>query len=456
MRNARCDFVSLSKSSWFPIWLAQAGAYLSGLGHTTKLLDAQVSGLTRAETYQIFRDFRPDLTVIYSGRLSEDSDVEFADQLAKDGSPLLFVGPYASINPQALLTKSKFAKGVVQKEFELPLREFLDGYALNTIKNLHFRADDGTVISNELRPLYRTEILDQFPPTSPYFHQQLRIEDYKTPSELYPFIDVMSGRGCAWGRCNFCLWVQTFVNGSVYNQRSIQHFMEEFRYLRDHVSQIRGVMIQDDMLTNKRATEISEALLHEGIKLRWSCYAKPNSKLSQETLNLMAKSGCLNLHVGFESGDDEVLKNIDKGSTVEDAKVFAEMAHKAGLQIHGDFAFGHFGETRESMMRTLDLARAINPHTAQFQIMIPFKGTKFWEQLEGASAFDSNGEPSYEASGGVTSDEVRAFAKFAYRKFYFSPAYFRKILANPRDYFFNRFDQYVRALPAVTWKHWDK
>lgn len=456
MRNARCDFVSLSSSSWFPIWLGMAGSYLESRGHKTKLLDSQVLGLSHQEAFNIIDEFKPDVIAVYTGRLSEDNDIEFADQLHKDGRIVVFLGPYASIDPENVLKKAKKTSFLIKKEFDLPLEELAAGQNPKSIKNMYFKDSSGEISHIESRPLITTEILDTFPMTSKYFHEQLDIMKYKTSAELYPFIDVMSGRGCAWGKCNFCLWVQSFVPGSVYNMRSIDHFMGEFEYITKKMPMIRSVMIQDDMITHKRAIEISEGILTRGYKTNWSCYVKPNSHLSQETMHLMKKSGCLNLHVGFESGDDEVLKKMDKGSNVEQAIQLAEMAHKAGLQIHADFSMGHLGDTQESMDRTIQLAKKINPHTAQFQIMIPFRKTKFWGQLEEGKFFNQNNEPDYAIAGGPTAEEIRSKAKQAYRQFYISPSYFVKIIKNPKDYFFNRFDQYLSAIPAVTWKKWDK
>ena len=81
MRNARCDFVSLSHSSWYPIWLAEAGCYLELKGHKTLLLDAQVQNLSHQETLEKIKGFQPDLVAVYTGRLSEDNDIEFADKI---------------------------------------------------------------------------------------------------------------------------------------------------------------------------------------------------------------------------------------------------------------------------------------------------------------------------------------------------------------------------------------
>jgi anaerobic magnesium-protoporphyrin IX monomethyl ester cyclase len=461
MRNARCDFVSLSHSSWYPIWLGEAGCYLELKGHETRLLDAQINGLTHQQTLDEIKAFDADLVAIYTGRMSEDNDINFADKIAETGRAVVFIGPYTSIDPKKVLEKSKHVKLAIKKEFDLPLEELASG--ADPKKTPNFFVKDlatGEIKSTEARPLIQTETLDQFPLTSEYFHRQLDIFRYKTPSELYPFMDVMSGRGCAWGRCNFCLWVQSFIvedkPGAVYNIRSIDRFIEEFDYIHNFMPEIKSVMIQDDMLTNKRAVEISTAILERGYKIRWSCYAKPNSKMGVETFKLMRKSGCLNLHVGFESGDPQVLENIDKGATVEDSKTFARDAHSAGLNIHGDFAMGHLGDTSESMQRTINLAKEINPHTAQFQIMIPFKNTTYWRQLDELNAWSENGEPSFEKSGGATSEEIRQTAKSGYRQFYISPSYLKKIMRHPLDYFFNRFDEYIHAIPAVTWRRWMK
>ena len=461
MRNARCDFVSLSHSNWYPIWLGEAGCYLELKGHKTLLLDAQVQGLSHPQTLEKIKEFKPDLVAIFTGRLSEDNDINFGDQVAKQGYPSIFVGPYTSIDPVAVLKKSRRVSLAIKKEFELPLEELSSGGDPLKTPNVYFKElKSGEITCGESRPLLQREQLDQFPLTTEYFHRQLDISKYKTPSELYPFIDVMSGRGCAWGKCNFCLWVQTFVvenrPKAIYNLRSIDRFMEEFDYVVRFMPGVKSIMIQDDLLTNPRALEISNAILDRGYKIHWSCYAKPNTGLSPETLKLMRKSGCLNLHVGFESGDPEVLAKIDKGNTVEQSIEFARHAHEAGLQLHGDFALGHLGESRESMQRTIQLAKEMNPHTAQFQIMIPFKKTTFHDQLDEGGYWSENGEPSYEKIGGASADEIRLTAKSAYRQFYISLNYFRKIFSNPRDYFFNRFDEYFQAIPAITWRRWIK
>ena len=88
--------------------------------------------------------------------------------------------------------------------------------------------------------------------------------------------------------------------------------------------------------------------------------------------------------------------------------------------------------------------------------MIPFQRTKFWDQLQDDGCLTAGGEPTYEAIGGASVEEIRATAKRAYREFYLSPRYLRKVVSDPANYLFNRFDQYARAIPAIFWKRWVK
>ncbi|MFC1567063.1 B12-binding domain-containing radical SAM protein [bacterium] len=451
MRNARCDFVSLSHSNWYPLWLGFAGALLEKNGYEVKLIDAPVYNLSHDETYEQIKSFAPDTIVVYLGRLSEDNDIAFAERL-HDGlcKDIVFVGPYFSMDPKNTLSKTKYNFLGIQKEFEYPLLEYLNGDDYKNIKNFLYKQDD-TVAANELRPYLKTEELDNIPFVSEFFYRHLDVRKYKVPSELYPYIDTMSGRGCAYGKCSFCLWVNTFIEGCRYNMRSINNIIDELEYIARNMKGVRAVMIQDDMLASKRARDIAEGILKRDIKIKWSCYMKPDKNVPYETFRAMKMSGCLNMHVGFESGDDEILRAVSKGNTVEDALIFSEKVHRAGLRIHGDFAIGFPGETKQTAQKTINLAKTINPYSAQFQIMIPFKGTPMYDYLKAKGWLDDNEMPSYPE---LSSTEIERTAKRAYMQFYFRFEYMLKILLHPFDYFFSRLDTFKAALPALFWKKW--
>lgn len=450
MRNARCDFVSLSGTQWYPIWLGFLGAFLEKKGYEIEFIDAPAAGLEMLQVSKILTSFKPDLLVVYTGRLSEESDISKTDFLVKKlHTQAIFVGPYFSINPRQTLKKSKQVSVGVMGEFEYPILEFLKGRSVSKIKNLIYKKGSRIMV-NPIRPNLTGKQLDEIPFVSKFFAEHLNLRNYKTPSEYYPFIDIMTGRGCVWGKCSYCLWVQTFIKGSRYSVRSIANLVEELKYICQNLPQVKSVMIQDDTFPDARAREFSQALIKNKIKILWSCYARAN--LSYKTMTLMKKAGCLNLHVGFESACDKILKNIDKGLNKKTMEKFALDARKAGVAIHGDFALGFPGESRQSLRATIDWAKKLKPDTAQFQLMIPFHGTKFYNDLKKAGNLKNN-EPNFK---NLSASEVRAAAKQAYREFYFSWHYIKRILRHPVQHFILRFDTYIRAIPAMFWSRWIK
>jgi anaerobic magnesium-protoporphyrin IX monomethyl ester cyclase len=450
MRNARCDFVSLSATQWYPILLGYCGAYLEGQRHEVKLIDAPAQYLDHKTAASVIMDYRPDLIVLYTGFMSEKNDLEFTDPLVeKLKCEAVITGPYASIDPEGTLFRARVIDKLITGEFEHPVGELAAGKRPQDIKNLLFK-EGGRIKRNPERDYLNTGELDAIPFVSRFFKTHLKIYDYKTPSEFYPFIDIMTGRGCKWGLCTYCLWVHVYVKGRTYNLRSINNVMEELRFMERDMTDVRSVMVQDDTFTANRAREFCEAKMEADIKLPWSCYARAD--IRYEDLKLMKKAGCRNLHVGYESGSDRILSLIAKGLTAERMNIFTRDAKRAGLRVHGDFAIGFPGETKREAMETIRWAHRLNPDTAQFQLMIPFPGTPFYKYMKEMGWLNVYGQPDMP---NFTNEEIRAMAKMAYRKFYLSPRYLCKCLRDPREHFFNRLKTIKRAVPAMFWKNWE-
>lgn len=443
MRNARCDFVSLSGTQWYPLLLGYCGAWLEKCGHDVKLVDAPTYRLDHKTTEKIIIDYNPDWLVVYTGRISEDNDIAIADKLTETiGCETVIVGPYASILPWKTLGKTQFVKRLITGEFEIPAQEIIEGGKNSEIPNLVYK-EGNEIIQNPERPYLNTEQLDRIPFVSRFFKKHLDIYKYKTISEPYPFMDIMTGRGCKWGHCTYCLWVHSYIKGPVYNCRSIDNVIEELKFISSNIPEIKSVMLQDDTLTEERAREFCEAKLKVDVKLKWSCYVRGN--MSHDVLKLMKKANCLNLHVGFESADQGILKRIKKGVTKDRMTQFVSDVKKAELKIHGDFAIGFPGETRESIKKTVEWACQIRPHTAQFQLMIPFPGTPFYDELK-AKGRIKNGAPNYP---GLSMEELEEMAKKAYKKFYLSPSFLKQIIKHPYELFLSRIGIYYNAILAI-------
>lgn len=446
MRNARCDFVSLSGTQWFPILLGYLGAFLESKGCEVKMIDAPAYNYSFRKVEDIFIDYKPDFLIIYPGDKSKDSDIEFTNYLlSKYNVPSIFVGPYYCMDSSYFLKKSRYVLLGVEGEFEYPVWEWIQGKKPAEIRNLIFK--NGSDISrNTLRPYLSGSDLDTIPFVSGFFNRHLDFRHYRTPSEPHPFVDIMTGRGCSWGLCTFCLWANTYIKGRVYNKRSIANVIEEFEFIEKGMKFVRSVMIQDDTFDRERIMEFCNEKLRKDIKISWSCYTRAD--LDLETLRLMKKANCLNLHVGFESANNEVLRNIRKGLSKERMGEFTRQAKKARLKIHGDFLIGLPGDTEDDIRGLIDWSRALRPDTAQFQIFIPFKGTPIYEELIAQNLL-SCGKIDYP---GLPSQRIDYLSKLAYRKFYLSVPYLLMILRHPINLFFKKIRIISKSLPSMFWK----
>ena len=112
-------------------------------------------------------------------------------------------------------------------------------------------------------------------------------------------------------------------------------------------------------------------------KIRWLCNARVN--LDYETMVQMKKAGCHLIIPGIESVDQNILNNIQKGTTVAQIEAYIKDARKAGLMVHACYMVGNPGETRQTMENTLKAALRYKTDTAQFFPLIPYPGTRAYQ-----------------------------------------------------------------------------
>ena len=136
--------------------------------------------------------------------------------------------------------------------------------------------------------------------------------------------------------------------------------------------QVQEFFFDDDTFTDdhERAEEIARGLGKLGVT--WSCNARPN--VPYETLKVLKENGLRLLLVGYESGVQEILNNIRKGTKIEISARFTADCHKLGIAIHGTFIVGLPGETHETIRQTIAFAKEINPHTIQVSLAAPYPG----------------------------------------------------------------------------------
>jgi radical SAM superfamily enzyme YgiQ (UPF0313 family) len=176
--------------------------------------------------------------------------------------------------------------------------------------------------------------------------------------------------------CTFCLWPQTH-SGHRWRLRSNEDVVNEFRYVKENFPGLKEVFFDDDTFNYRKQRTIDLCAGLKKVNFTWSCTSRVTT--DYETLRAMKEAGCRLLIVGYESGDQQILKNIKKGATIDMAKRFTENAHKLGLKIHADFIVGLPGETRQTIRNTIDFAKRLDCETIQVSIAHAYPGTEFYD-----------------------------------------------------------------------------
>ncbi|HLG67297.1 MAG TPA: hopanoid biosynthesis associated radical SAM protein HpnJ [Acidimicrobiales bacterium] len=358
------------RSFWYPTWLAQPAALVPG----SKLVDAPPAGIGMDQVVAMAGDY--DLVVMHTSSPSFAADVKVAEALEEANPDLLIgmVGAKVAVEPEESLLASAAIDFVAREEFDYTVAEVAEGRALGEVDGLTFRDERGRVVHTPDRAVL--EDMDRLPFVTEVYKRDLRVEDYFIGYLQHPYVSFYTGRGCR-SQCTFCLWPQT-VGGHRYRTRSVGSVLEEVELITRYFPQVKEIFFDDDTFTDDRprAEEIARGLGRMGVT--WSCNAKAN--VPYDTLKVMKDNGLRLLLVGYESGSDEILKNIKKGVKVDRARQFTRDCRSLGITIHGTFILGLPGETKETIQQTIRYAREINPHTIQVSIAAPYPGTAMYRQ----------------------------------------------------------------------------
>ena len=359
------------ESYWYPVWLC----YPAGMLPDSKVLDAPPHGVSIEQTVAMAKDF--ELLVLFTSTPGFHVDVKIAEMM-KDVNPKMkvcFVGPPVTVEPEKTLRASKAIDFIVRREFDHQIVDFANGKPLAELPGVSYRTSTGFMHNPEGGYI---ENLDELPWVSKVYKRDLDFKRYNVPFLLNPFISLYTSRGCP-AMCTFCLWPQTH-SGHRWRLRSVEDVVNEVKYIRDNFPENKEIFFDDDTFNyrKERTIQLCKALAPLGVT--WSCTSRVTT--DHDTLKAMKDAGARLMIVGYESGDQQILKNIKKGATIDMARRFTTNAHKLGLTIHADFIVGLPGESHDSIRNTIDFAKSLDCETIQVSIAHPYPGTEFYDYAQ--------------------------------------------------------------------------
>jgi hopanoid biosynthesis associated radical SAM protein HpnJ len=412
------------ESYWYPVWLA----YPTGMVEGARLLDAPPHYVSAEETINVAKDY--EFLVLYTSTPGFPGDIRLAARI-KDANPrikIAFVGPHVTVLPEKSLRDASAIDFVVRKEFDYAVKEFAEGKPLDQILGVSYRKN-GSFGHTPDRP--QIQDLDALPHVTDVYHRDLDVRRYNVPFLLYPYVSLYTTRGCP-AQCTFCLWPQT-TSGHAWRKRSTDDVAREMAKAREYWPYVREYFFDDDTFNIQKARTVELCAKLKPLGLTWSCTSRVTT--DYETLKAMKEAGCRLLIVGYESGDQQILKNIKKGATLERARQFTKDAHKLGLVIHGDFILGLPGETRETIRNTIAFAKELDVETIQVSVAHAYPGTELYDFavknkfLVNGSMVDEGGHQlAHIEYPGLPAEEVLHSVHRFYDEYYFRPKAVFRIL----------------------------
>ena len=243
------------RSFWYPTWLAQTAALVSG----SRLVDAPPAGLTLDDVAPLARDY--ELAVLHTSAASFAHDVGVAEALKRENPRLRigFVGAHVAVERERALGASPAIEFVAGNEFDFTIQEIAQGRPLPSVTGLSYR-ENGGVRHMPDRPVL--EDMDALPYVVDVYQRDLTVEQYFIGYLLHPYVSLYTGRGCR-SKCTFCLWPQT-VGGHRYRVRSAGHVAEEIALAKRYFPQVQEFFFDDDTFTDNlpRAEEIEIGRAH--------------------------------------------------------------------------------------------------------------------------------------------------------------------------------------------------
>lgn len=220
---------------------------------------------------------------------------------------------------------------------------------------------------------------------------------------------------------------------------------------------IKEIIFWDDTFAvNPRwIDDFCSGIAREKLDLTWSCYGHMRS-VKPDMLKKMADAGCFNVYYGFESGVQELLDLIKKGTTRQQIRDTVRWTRDAGIEVRGSFILGFPTETPEQSLETIRFACELN---ADWMMFFPFHvqpGTPIetLAQQDGQiiAAQTTAHFPEFVSSGYSDREQVLRMVKKAYSDYYMRPRYWGLVMRNliKRPYMFKYYYDAVKYWLEIT------
>jgi len=410
-----------SRQMFPPLDLLSMAAIAEQCGFETKLVDYRLgqnfeSAISSVEITSInyivinisIENFKSDMALVAKIKQQYPSIITIVKGI-----------PFLTYNINAIY-ENPYIDYIILGEPEITFKEILEGVPNNEILGICY-SENMQGVKNEPRPFL--ENLDNLP--FPARHL-LEKDKYKTIIEI--------SRGCPYN-CFFC--PKTPFTGNKLRIRSVDNVILEIKEcIEKH--KIKSFYLNSGVFDKDWLTEFCNEYIKTGLKAYWTINLIPKS-IDDDIVRLIKKAGCKVVNLEVESGSEEILKNIGKGTTLDEIRKTVSILKKHKLKLNNRFIFGLPWDTKKTTQESIDFALELDSEYIYFEFAKPYPGTKFFtyamlNKLCAANlSFDKSIDQPIVRSHEMSIQEIFEMRNKGLMKFFLRPKSIIRKLLNTRS-----------------------
>lgn len=377
---------------WFNPAMFTLVPILRDLGYNVEILEANIDNLSQEQMKLRIQQYMPDIVGISNMSIEYWRQAHGAAQIAKEVNPDIITvmgGVHATTLPEKVLEDPNVDYVILSEgEERLPkLIEILQNNNPDFFKmdGIGFRQDGKIIVREAIGFIENLDSLPAIDYSILHPEQIAKVMNGEQRSVVglgtrrTPVATIMTSRGCRF-RCCFCSGGA--LSGHKVRMRSPESVLAEVDMLVKKYN-IRELIFTDDEMyfDRERAKKIIQGLKDRAYDLIWKNTNLASWLMDFDLLKLMKESGCYQITISPESGNERVLKQIiHKPSNKKQCQNVVKWCKELDIEVEADFVIGFPGETWDEIRDTTNFGDELDADAVKFAIATPFPKTELFEK----------------------------------------------------------------------------
>jgi radical SAM superfamily enzyme YgiQ (UPF0313 family) len=376
---AKIGMIYITEQPQIAMGLAYISAVLKKHGHEVKLWDTYY----KKDDIIIDEVIKSDIQILLLSAMTLSYErVLKTNKIIKEKRPDIYTllgGWHSVINPEQMINEPSVDM-ICIGEGEYAVLDIANDLDSSNLKNADkiqniWSKKNREIIRNQPRKLGSLDDLP-FPDRDIFNKNSLMDRDGR--------FFFSTGRGCPYA-CTYCCNEKMVKLYAKYNSpyvrfRSVEKCIEELKMIEEKYNPIEIYFVDEQFLiSDKRTKEFCKAYKEAGIKTPF-CFMARVEKLTDELGKVLKDAGCIRIHFGVESGNEELRRKYLNRHMTNDQIINAfDICKKYGIIAESFNMLGLPFETKKTIRESFELNKRLKPNFAQFTILYPFPETRIRE-----------------------------------------------------------------------------